>query len=194
MLSTIFLVFEEREMRMTFEKTKREYYGRILLILWPMLILLTVGLVVLDVLGQFESDVSTHIVNGSAVFIFFVLWLLVRKFAICSWFVCPALTAFSFYYFAMVDYDGTATSIYYTMIVGITSTLFILVMFNESWLLSTVVYAPLLAYYMYKTGDDMNEGESEMNELIIRCVFCIFLYLIIAYKVEMLNKQAFLGQ
>ena len=194
MLSTIFLVFEDREMRMTFEKTKREYYGRILLILWPMLILLTAGLIVLDVLEQFDSETMTHIVNGGGVFVFFLLWVLIRKFAICSWFVCPLLTAFAFYYFAIVDYDGTAISIYYTMIVGITSSLFILVMFNESWLLSTVVYAPLLAYYMYKTGDDLNNGESEMNELIIRCVFCVFLYLIIAYKVEMLNKQAFLGQ
>ena len=194
MLSTIFLVFEDREMRMTFEKTKREYYGRILLILWPMLILLTAGLIVLDVLEQFDSEVSTHIVNGCGVFVCFLLWVLIRKYAICSWFVCPLLTAFAFYYFAIVDYDGTAISIYYTMIVGITSSLFILVMFNESWLLSTVVYAPLLAYYMYKTGDDLNNGESEMNELIIRCVFCVFLYLIIAYKVEMLNKQAFLGQ
>ena len=194
MLSTIFLVFEDREMRMTFEKTKREYYGRILLILWPMLILLTAGLIVLDVLEQFDSETMTHIVNGAGVFVFFLLWVLIRKFAICSWFVCPLMTAFAFYYFAIVDYDGTAISIYYTMIVGITSSLFILVMFNESWLLSTVVYAPLLAYYMYKTGDDLNNGESEMNELIIRCVFCVFLYLIIAYKVEMLNKQAFLGQ
>ena len=193
MLSTIFLVFEDREMRMTFEKTKREYYGRILLILWPMLILLTAGLIVLDVLEQFDSETMTHIVNGGGVFVFFLLWVLIRKFAICSWFVCPLMTAFAFYYFAIVDYDGTAISIYYTMIVGITSSLFILVMFNESWLLSTVVYAPLLAYYMYKTGDDLNNGESEMNELIIRCVFCVFLYLIIAYKVEMLNKQAFLG-
>ena len=188
MLSTIFLVFEDREMRMTFEKAKKEYYGRILLVLWPMLILLTAGLIVLDALDQFDSDMMTHIINGSAVLVFFLLWLLVRKFAICSWFVCPSLTAFAFYYFAMVDYDGTALSIYYTMIVGITSSLFILVMFNESWLLSTIVYSPLLAYYMYKTGDDMAEGESEMNELIIRCIFCVFLYLIMAYKVEMLSK------
>ena len=134
----------------------------------------------------------THIVNGSAVAVFFLLWVLVRKFAIFSWFVCPMLTAFAFYYFAMVDYDGSVVSIYYTMIVGITSTLFILVIFNESWLLSTIVYGPMLGFYMYKTGEDMVGGE--MNELIIRCVFCVFLYAIIGYKVETLNKQAFLGQ
>ena len=50
MLSTVFLVFEDREMRNTFEKTKRAYYAKILLMLWPMLILLAAGLVVLNVL------------------------------------------------------------------------------------------------------------------------------------------------
>jgi hypothetical protein len=193
MLSTVFLSFEDREMRITFEKEKRAYYSRILLVVWPILILLTVGLLVLDQLGDFyEGEAKTHIVNGAATFVFFVLWLLVRKYAVCSWFVCPLLTAYAFYYFAMVDYDGSVVSIYYTMIVGITSTYFILVVFNESWLLSTVVYAPLLGYYMWKTGEDM-VGD-EMNELVIRCIFCVFLYAIVAYKVETLNKQAFLGQ
>ena len=56
MLSSVFLVFEDREMRLTFDKTKKAYYGRILLILWPMLILLTAGLVVLDVLDQFVGQ------------------------------------------------------------------------------------------------------------------------------------------
>ena len=35
---------------------------------------------------------------------------------------------------------------------------------------------------------------AETEELIIRCVFCVLLYAIVAYKVEQLNKQAFLGQ
>ena len=193
MLSTVFLSFEDREMRLTFEKEKRAYYGRILLVIWPILLLLTGTLVVLDkVVKTYEGDLTTHIVNGAAVVIFFLLWLFVRKFTICSWFVCPLMTAYAFYYFAIVDYDGSIVSIYYTLIVGITSSFFILVIFNESWLLSSVVYAPLLSYYMWKTGEDM-VGD-ELNELIIRCIFCSFLYAIVAYKVETLNKQAFLGQ
>ena len=191
MLSTILLSFEDREMRLIFEKQKREYYGRILLVVWPVLILLTALLVILDVMDQYDGDTTTHIVNGTAVGVFLILWLLVRKYHTFSWFVCPMLTAFAFYYFAIVDYDETAVSIYYTLIVGITSTYFILVIFNESWLLSTMVYAPLLAYYMHKTGKDM--VGSETNELIIRCIFCVFLYGIVGYKVESLNKQAFLG-
>ena len=62
------------------------------------------------------------------------------------------MTAFAFYYFAIVDYDETTVSIYYSLIVGITSTFFILVMCNEAWFVSALVYAPLLFGYMYKTG------------------------------------------
>jgi len=197
MLSTVFLSFEDREMRLTFEREKKNYYGRILLVIWPVLLVLAVALLALDITGDsYEGSTQTHVVNVVAVVVFFVLWLLVRKWAVASWFVCPCLTAFAYYYFAMVDYDGSVVSIYYTLIVGITSTFFILVIFNESWLLSTIVYAPLLAWYMKKTGDDMivNISGEENNELIIRCIFCIFLYAIVAYKVETLNKQAFLGQ
>lgn len=158
---------------------------------------LTVGLGVLEMVAEhiYKANINTHFVNATAAVLFFLIWLFVRKFIIFSWFVCPLLTAFTFYYFAMVDYDGSVVSIYYTLIVGITSTFFILVIFNESWMLSTVVYAPLLAYYMKKTGDDMivDIAGDELNELIIRCAFCIFLYAIVAYKVEALNKQAFLG-
>jgi len=194
MLSTVFLSFEDRDMRLNFERGKKTYYNRVLLVIWILLACLLTALLVLNLAVDvgYETHYATHIVNGVAVGVFFTLWLLVRRFAICSWFVCPLLTAFAFYYFAFVDYDGSVMSIYYTLIVGITSTYFILVVFNENWALSTLTYAPFLAYYMYKSGKDM--VGSEVNELIIRVVFCVFLYAIVAYKVELLNKQAFLGQ
>jgi len=162
------------------------------MIVWPILMILTVGLVVLELVASdvYKADINTHVVNATAAVLFFLIWLFVRKFIIFSWFVCPLLTAFIYYYFAVVDYDGSVVSIYYTLIVGITSTFFILVVFSESWMLSSVVYAPLLAFYMKKTGDDMivDIAGDELNELIIRCVFCVFLYAIVAYKVEALNK------
>ena len=197
MLSNVCLSFGDREMRLTFERDKKAYYSRILLIVWPILMILTVGLVLLEIYAQdvYKASINTHVVNGTAAVLFFLIWLFVRKFIIFSWFVCPLLTAFAFYYFAVVDYDGSVVSIYYTLIVGITSTYFILVIFNENWMLSTVVYAPLLAYYMKKTGEAMitEIAGEELNELVIRSVFCIFLYAIVAYKVEALNKKAFLG-
>ena len=156
MLSTVFLSFEDREMRLTFEREKKAYYARILLIIWITLIFLTVVLLILDASdSSFSGGSTTHIINVLAVVVFFLLWLFVRKFAICSWFVCPLLTAYAFYYFAIVDYDGSQMSVYYTLIVGITCTFFILVIFNESWALSALVYAPLIAWYMHKSGKDM---------------------------------------
>ena len=56
MLSTVFLSFEDREMRMTFEKEKKAYYGRILLVIWPILILLTALLIVLDIMEEYKGD------------------------------------------------------------------------------------------------------------------------------------------
>ena len=48
MLSSVCLSFVDREMRMTFEREKKKYYARILLIIWPILMVLTIGLFVLD--------------------------------------------------------------------------------------------------------------------------------------------------
>lgn len=45
---------------------------------------------------------------------------------------------------------------------------------------------------MYKTGYDLLG--TEMQELILRCVFCIMIYAIIAYRVEILTKQSFMGR
>ena len=178
----------------TFEREKKRYYRKVLLVVWPGLLILTASLLVMQ--SAYDFKASTHVVNALASVLFFLIWLFVQKQVVLSWFVCPLLTAFAFYYFAVVDYDGSVISIYYTLIVGITSTFFILVIFNENWLLSSLVYAPLLVLYMKKTGDAMieNVGGDEMNELVTRCTFCILLYTIVAYKVESLNKRAFLGQ
>lgn len=133
----------------------------------------------------------THAINLSCTILYLLLWCILKRSFAAAYFVCPILTAYTFYYFAFVDYDGSSMSIYYTMIVGITSSFFILIIFNEQWFLSCIVYAPMVCYYMYKTGLDM--AGSEPNELIIRCIYCVFLYSICAYKIETLNKQSFLG-
>lgn len=106
--------------------------------------------------------------------------------------ICPGLTTLTFLYLSYVDYDYTMGSIYYSLIIGFTICLFILVIFNESWIISTIVYAPLLTTYMYKTGYDLIGTEPE--ELAMRCIFCIMIYAIIGYRVEILTKQSFMGR
>ena len=63
--------------------------------------------------------------------------------------------------------------------------------FNENWLLSSVVYAPLQAYFMFESGDLIDQDSWQRPT--IRTVCCVMLYLAVAYRVELLSKRAFIG-
>lgn len=178
-------------MMQAYVNEKKSFYSRTLFILFMVMVVITVAVFVLGSNEEYAQSTTTHGVNIACTLLFLVLWLILKRSYVAAYFVCPVLTAYCFYYFAFVDYDGSSLSIYYTMIVGITSSFFILIIFNESWLLSVLVYSPMVSYYMYKTGIDM--VGNEINELVIRCIYCIFLYSICAYRVEVLNKQSFLG-
>lgn len=71
-------------------------------------------------------------------------------------------------------------------------TLFVLIIFSESWIVSTITYAPLMCYYMYRTGEDLLGGEGV--ELYSRAIFCIVIYAMIGYRTEALAKQSFMGR
>jgi len=78
------------------------------------------------------------------------------------------------------------------MAIGINLSFVILIIFNEVWLISSALYTPMLAYFLWKTGRDL-EGE-ENTELAIRVFFCGLLYSLAAYRVEYLNKMSFIGK
>jgi len=87
-----------------------------------------------------------------------------------------------------IDYDSADVSIFYKTVIGITINFFLLVVFNEAWYLSTFVYIPFACYYMYKSGVDMLGNLAGAGELSARCLFIIFIFLVVAYKMEKLNK------
>ena len=58
---------------------------------------------------------------------------------------------------------------------------FILVMFNESWLVSALGFAPCFTFYMYKTGHDLFGIETEMNEFMMRSAFTVLIYTLVAF-------------
>lgn len=78
------------------------------------------------------------------------------------------------------------------MITGFTLSFFILIIFNESWVVSSLTFIPCLIFYMQKTGRDLLG--SEPSELVMRCIFISLIYTIVAYKIEVLTKQSFLGR
>jgi hypothetical protein len=190
----MFLAFENADLQKAFTNERRVFYAKMLPIITYTMLALSL------IMDMFESSYGlglttglTTNVNWFFVLIFAILTLLIRY---CSafpcQFVCPALTSLCFYYFAVIDFDPEKTTIYYTMVIGISLGYFILITFNEVWLISCTVYTPMLAYYMWKTGRDL-EGE-ENTELAVRVFFCAFIYSITAYRVEYLNKMAFIGR
>ena len=64
--------------------------------------------------------------------------------------------------------------------------LFVQVLFNEMWLLSSIFYCVCFGFYMYKTGYEI------LGQLFVECAirtaFCTILYAITAYRVEGLTK------
>lgn len=136
-------------------------------------------------------------VNVGATLLFLVLSVAVRFSTVASWFICPALTALTFYYFAFVDYSSDSASTVFAIAVAFNISYFILVLFNEVWLISTSVYIPLLFFYMLKMSNDFTGGEASGGaslELFVRCFFCTVLYAIAAYHCEKQSKTSVVNQ
>jgi Na+/melibiose symporter-like transporter len=70
---------------------------------------------------------------------------------------------------------------------------FLLVFFNEVWLISAAMFGPSFAFTMWQAGKDM-EGTKESEELVIRTFTCLITYGIVAYMLERKGKLAFIGE
>lgn len=66
-----------------------------------------------------------------------------------------------------------------------------MVVFNESWLLSTLVFLVSICVLMKRIGMDLL-GE-QIYELAIKTVYTTFIYAVIAYLSEVRAKQAYVG-
>lgn len=194
MLSNVCLGFKDSDLLDIYQREKAEFYSKALPILSVMLLLLTGTLEVYYRAMAADGELSSYIscVNGAASLVFLCITCFHNRFKLLHSVICPCLTVLVFMYLSFVDYDYTLGSIYYSLIIGFTLAYFILVVFNERWLVSTVFFAPSLTWYMYQTGMDLLGAE--WQELIMRSVFCTLIYAIVAYRVEILTKQSFMGR
>ena len=198
MLSTFYLSFKDTESQFIYSEHKRNFYAKVLPLMTATQAGLTAILILFTIRNRDSKEAlneSVNYVNLGATLVFALLTWLVRCSTVASWFICPTITFLAFYYFAFLEYSQENVSTIFTIVVAMNTCFFILVIFNEVWLISTSVYAPLLAYYMWKMGQDFTgeEDEEENRELILRCLFCVVLYATVAYSTEKANKQSFLG-
>jgi hypothetical protein len=65
------------------------------------------------------------------------------------------------------------------------------VVFNENWVSSSAIFLLCIVVLMKEIGIDIL-GE-EVYELVIKAVYTVFIYSVIAYLTEMRAKQAYVG-
>lgn len=185
-LTRFTLSFNDPDLLRIYKREKTDFFKRSLAIVSAMLGALAVGLQV----GYSQLDIGLpnyiSILNWSCLAVIVLITFFHSRCQVLHYLVCPLLTILAMMYISFVDYDLTLQSIYYSNIVGITISLFILIIFNESWIFSTIVYTPMISIYMYKTGFDLLGAEG--SELIMRIIFCVIIYAIIGYRVETLTK------
>ena len=187
MLSRFLLSFEDQDLKEIYSREKVEFFSKAMPVISLLLFLLATTLEVAYrgvKIGSLPLYIS--IVNWVFFGIFIMITCLHSYCVTLHALVCPCLTTLTFLYLSFLDYDYTLGSIYYSLIIGFTISYFILVVFNEMWLISTLVFAPCLTFYMYRTGFDLLG--SEVTELAVRSAFCVIIYAIIAYRIEILTK------
>ena len=72
-----------------------------------------------------------------------------------------------------------------------TTAFFFVVVLNENWLSSTAIFLICIVVLMKEIGIDIL-GE-EVYELVIKAVYTVFIYSVIAYLTELRAKQAYVG-
>ena len=104
--------------------------------------------------------------------------------------VCPIIVGFVFYHMTFNDYDDSVIGILSTSCFGLTTLLYVLVMFSEVWLLSALTFAPLISYYMYKTIQTFKDIDPIW--IFVFSLFQIFIFISVSYKIERITKECFL--
>jgi len=74
----------------------------------------------------------------------------------------------------------------YRLIIALTTAFFFVVVFNEFWMTSTAIFLICIVVLMKEIGIDIL-GE-EVYELVIKAVYTVFIYAVIAYLTELRAK------
>ena len=182
MLSSVFLSFKDKKIKKAYQKEKKVFYNRVMpLITCAMIALLVAIEVIYRVQKMGEISNTTTIINAVYVGWFCFLTCFSKCWIWLSKLVCPSLIGLVFYYIIWIEYDTVNVTIFYKTVIGITILFFLLVIFNEAWVLTCLVYWPFVCYFMYKSGFDMLEEKAGDGELAARCIFLCIIFAIVAY-------------
>ena len=140
----MFLTFNDKEQRATYEREKMISYAKLLPAVFLALLFITFSLAAQMATEQLPANDTMNLVNVLTTLIVLFLAIAVRYKHFWSWFVNPVLTCFMVYYIALGGINVANVSNVFKPIIAICGAMALLAMFNEVWLISTATFAPLL--------------------------------------------------
>jgi len=137
-----------------------------------------------------------EIVSWIVLILLCILNFTIRKAVWTQKLVCPLLTIYLF--FLLIESDGTEKEsvavLWAKASIGTAAIYYVLVMFNETWVVNVAIFIPCIGGSLYRTAMSMEIFEMDFYWLVLIGLFHLFTYASIAYKTERLSKMSFLGR
>jgi hypothetical protein len=131
------------------------------------------------------------VINWLGVAVLALLSYLVRKFYFASYSICPLVTLYIYFYLSTAELFTDLEKAYNIVVVGVALTYLILTLLGMSWIVNTLAAIPVFTVLMWRQGKLLMPNESA-GLVVFRVLFLTVVYGFIAYRYELLYKQAFL--
>ena len=139
----------------------------------------------------FKNANLVSIINWATCAIFAIMSFCIRKALWGQKLVCPILTVYVFLVVIQSDPAAEMTSaiLFTKAMLGTQAVSYILVMFNEAWLINTGIFTlcAAIAALRIEIQEWMDE-EMDIHWLILIVLFQVFVYASIGYRTEWLQK------
>ena len=198
LLSKFLLSFHDAETKALYEAKNKRFYARTTILLLILIILVAGACASMSLLSDdpiFENPMVVTIVNGAMAIIVAFLVGVIRSGNWAKRLICPILTIYIHVLFN--EWQGMEEEsvgvLWARTSLGTAAFYFVLVIFNEAWLINLAVFTPCLAFSIYRTTESIG-ADLDLPLVALLGVFHLFAYGVVGYQTERLSKLAFLGQ
>ena len=200
MLTKFLLDFMDTDMKVLYQRANFKYYARASVLITLFLFLLTLGLQLLD-----STDNGGVELDGGVVFIavcwaifacFLVICFCIRRLLWTQLLVAPILTIYICFALISVREEGVkteASTFFAKGIIGTAAAFYVLVMFNDSWLVNLIVFTICMVATLVSASKRFDD-ELDEHWLVLIGIFLVFTYASVGYRIERLQKVGFLGK
>ena len=110
--------------------------------------------------------------------------------------MCPLLILYVNFLASELEFNDQADGplMYAKGMIGTAANFYILVMFNEAWVLNLIVFLLSVAACLVRASSHLGTDEIDIHWLCLIVLFQVFTFASVAYRTEKLAKMSFIGR